>query len=48
MTNPPAAMLVIGNDAALTLACASGNLELNPFLPLVAQTLGRWLDGLAF
>ncbi len=39
-----AAMLVIGNDAALTLACASGNLELNPFLPLVAQTLLDNLD----
>ena len=39
-----AAMLVIGNDAALTLACASGNLELNPFLPLVAQTLLDSLD----
>lgn len=34
-----AAMLAIGNDSALTLACASGNLELNPFLPLVAVTL---------
>lgn len=33
------AMLVMGNDAALTIACASGSLELNPFLPLVAQTL---------
>lgn len=39
-----AAMLVIGNDAALTQACASGNLELNPFLPLVAQTLLDNLD----
>ena len=39
-----AAMLVIGNDAALTLACASGSLELNPFLPLVAQTLLDNLD----
>jgi aspartate ammonia-lyase len=39
-----AAMLAIGNDAALTLACASGNLELNPFLPLVAQTLLDNLD----
>ena len=39
-----AAMLVIGNDAALTLACASGNMELNPFLPLVALTLLDTLD----
>ncbi len=42
-----AAMMVIGNDAALTLACASGNLELNPFLPLVAMTLLDNLDLLA-
>nr|WP_320013259.1 aspartate ammonia-lyase [uncultured Desulfobulbus sp.] len=34
-----AAMLVIGNDLALTQACSSGNLELNPFLPLIAHTL---------
>jgi aspartate ammonia-lyase len=39
-----AAMLVIGNDSALTLACASGSLELNPFLPLVALTLLDNLD----
>ncbi|MDD2464745.1 MAG: aspartate ammonia-lyase [Desulfobulbus sp.] len=38
------AMLVIGNDCALTLACASGNLELNPFLPLVAHTLLENID----
>lgn len=38
------AMLAIGNDAALTLACASGNLDLNPFLPLVARTLLDNLD----
>lgn len=34
-----AAMLVMGHDAALTMACAAGNLELNPFLPLVACCL---------
>ena len=34
-----AAMLVFGYDAALTFACASGSLELNPFLPLVAFCL---------
>ena len=42
-----ATMLVIGNDAALTLACASGSLELNPFLPLVAATLLDNLDLMA-
>lgn len=36
------AMLVIGYDAAITYACSSGNLELNPFLPLVAACM---LDG---
>lgn len=34
-----AAMMVVGNDVALTMACASGQLELNPFLPLVAHLL---------
>ena len=34
-----AAMAVMGNDHALTLACSLGNLELNAFLPLVAETL---------
>ncbi len=42
-----AAMLAIGNDSALTLACASGSLELNPFLPLVAVTLLDTIDLLA-
>jgi aspartate ammonia-lyase len=42
-----AAMMVIGNDAALTLACASGHLELNPFLPLVAHLLLQDIDLLA-
>ncbi len=41
------AMLVMGNDLALTMACASGNLELNPFLPLVAQTLLENIELLA-
>ncbi len=41
------AMLVMGNDLALTMACASGNLELNPFLPLVARTLLENIDLLA-
>ena len=42
-----AAMLAIGNDVAITLACASGNLELNPFLPLVADHLLESVDSLA-
>jgi len=33
------AMLVMGYDSVIALACASGNLELNPFLPLVAACL---------
>ena len=42
-----AAMLVMANDHALTLACASGSLELNAFLPLVAHTLLQNIDLLA-
>ncbi len=34
-----AAMLVIGYDQVIAMACANGNLELNPFLPLVAYAL---------
>lgn len=34
-----AAMMTIGYDATLTMACAAGCLELNPFLPLVAACL---------
>ena len=34
-----AAMLVIGNDATITLAAQSGQLELNAFLPLLAHAL---------
>jgi aspartate ammonia-lyase len=41
------AMLVFGHDQALTLACASGCLELNPFLPLVAHSLLESMDLLA-
>ncbi len=33
------AMQVRANDAAVKNACAAGNLELNPFLPLVADNL---------
>lgn len=39
-----ASMAMIGHDAALTQACQMGQLELNAFLPLVAQSL---LDGLS-
>jgi aspartate ammonia-lyase len=42
-----AAMRVIGNDQSLTLAAASGSLELNPFLPLVADCLLESLELLA-
>ncbi len=34
-----AAMLVMGHDATLAMACASGSLELNAFMPLVAMCL---------
>ncbi len=39
-----AAMLAMSNDQALTQACAMGNLELNAFLPLVADTLLQNID----
>ncbi len=42
-----AAMMVFGLDAALTFACASGSLELNPFLPLVSACLLDSMDLLA-
>jgi aspartate ammonia-lyase len=41
-----AAMAMIGHDAAITQACQSGQLELNAFLPLVAQSLLEGLSGL--
>ncbi|NLF30784.1 MAG: aspartate ammonia-lyase [Planctomycetes bacterium] len=34
-----AALVVCGNDVAITQACSMGSLELNPFLPLVADAL---------
>ena len=34
-----AALVVLANDQALTMACSMGSLELNPFLPLVADAL---------
>jgi len=39
-----AAMVVFANDAAITQACSMGSLELNPFLPLVADALLSSLD----
>ena len=42
-----AAMRVIGHDATITMACAAGSLELNPFLPIVADSLLESLDLLA-
>jgi len=39
-----AAMRVMGHDATIAMACAAGSLELNPFLPLVADSLLDSLD----
>jgi aspartate ammonia-lyase len=39
-----AAMLAIGNDAIITLAAQSGQLELNAFLPLLAHALLQTLS----
>lgn len=39
-----AAFRALGHDHAIALACASGSLELNPFLPLVADSLLEELD----
>jgi aspartate ammonia-lyase len=41
------AMLVMGYDAVIAMACSSGSLELNPFLPLVAACLLESVDLLA-
>lgn len=41
------AMRVFGHDESVSLACASGCLELNPFLPLVAASLLESIDLLA-
>jgi aspartate ammonia-lyase len=38
------AMQVMGNDTVIKNACASGSLELNPFLPLVAHNLLESLE----
>ena len=42
-----AALSVFAHDQAIGFACASGSLELNPFLPLVADSLLASLDLLA-
>jgi aspartate ammonia-lyase len=42
-----AAMMVMGHDVTIAHACASGSLELNPFLPLVAACLLESCDLLA-
>jgi aspartate ammonia-lyase len=42
-----AALLVTSHDAAITMACAAGSLELNPFLPLVSACLLESLELLA-
>jgi aspartate ammonia-lyase len=39
-----AAMVVMANDQVIAQACAMGHLELNPFLPLVADALLGSLD----
>jgi aspartate ammonia-lyase len=39
-----AAMLVMGNDSVIAMACAAGSLELNAFLPLIAHCLLENLD----
>ncbi|HCC00675.1 MAG TPA: aspartate ammonia-lyase [Ruminococcaceae bacterium] len=39
-----AAYQIIANDTAITLAAQAGNLELNAFLPLIAQNLLEMLD----
>jgi aspartate ammonia-lyase len=41
------AMRVMGNDVTIAMACASGSLELNPFLPLIADGLLESMDLLA-
>ncbi len=33
------ALLTMGNDQTITQACSTGNLELNPFLPVIAHAL---------
>jgi aspartate ammonia-lyase len=42
-----AAMMVMANDQAIACACSMGNLELNAFMPLIADALLGSLDLLA-
>ena len=42
-----AAMMAMGNDQIVGMACAQGNLELNAFMPLIADCLLRSCDVLA-
>jgi aspartate ammonia-lyase len=42
-----AALLAMGNDSVIAMACAAGSLELNAFLPLIAHCLLENLDHLA-
>jgi aspartate ammonia-lyase len=42
-----AALLAMGNDSVISMACAAGSLELNAFLPLIAHCLLENLDHLA-
>jgi len=42
-----AAMLAMGNDSVIAMACAAGSLELNAFLPLIAHCLLENLEVLA-
>lgn len=42
-----AAMQVMGNDQIVTMACSAGNLELNQFLPIIADALLNSLELLA-
>jgi len=42
-----AAMKAMGNDSVIAAACAAGSLELNAFLPLIADCLLENLDVLA-
>ncbi len=42
-----AAMMVMGYDTVLTYACAQGNLELNAFMPLIAECLLNSIDLMA-
>jgi aspartate ammonia-lyase len=42
-----AAMLAMGNDSVIGAACAAGSLELNAFLPLIADCLLENLEVLA-